>query len=245
VVDFRTPFEQRWGGWFVTGKHGTALHRGNTISREHGDELVADFKPGANVTNLAKFFDTSTYLQPGSDIVALLVFEHQLATQNALTQAGFRSRRMLAYQKDLQTAFKEPITEEPAYDSVKSVFASVTRDVLDCLLFKGEATLPDGIEGAPEFQRAFAADARIAADSGSLKDLSLNQRLFKNRCSYLIYSESFLALPKLLKQRIYDGLAAALRAENPDSRYAYLDADERGRIRAILKATHPELGSKW
>jgi hypothetical protein len=33
VVDFRTPFTNRWGGWYVTGQHGTALHRGNVFAR--------------------------------------------------------------------------------------------------------------------------------------------------------------------------------------------------------------------
>lgn len=29
VTDHRTPFEERWGGWYVTGSHGLIRHRGN------------------------------------------------------------------------------------------------------------------------------------------------------------------------------------------------------------------------
>jgi hypothetical protein len=240
MVDYRTPFDHRWGGWYVTGLHGTATHRGNVLAHELNDELVVDFKRGANITNLSSFFDTDEYLRNSSDIVALMVFEHQIAMHDAIIQANFRCRRMMDYQHSLQKDLKEPITDEPTYDSVKTVFASCTQDVVDCLLFKDEAVLPDGIKGSPDFQHAFQANAKVAPGFGSLKDFSLEGHLFKNRCSYLIYSDAFLALPKLLKQRIYDELAKTLK--NPESRYDYLPADERTRIVSILAATHPELG---
>jgi hypothetical protein len=73
--------------------------------------------------DLAEYFDTSRYLAPTSDVVALLVFEHQLAMHNSLTRAGQSARRMIEYQHALQKSLGEPITDEPAYDSVKSVFA--------------------------------------------------------------------------------------------------------------------------
>lgn len=245
LVDYRTPFDHRWGGWYVTGQHGTATHRGNVFAHEKGDDLVVDFQKGANITNLSKFFDTDNYLRGSSDIVALMVFEHQLAMQDAIIQAGFRCRRMMDYQNKLQHDLKEPITDEPTYDSVKSVFASSARDLVDCLLFKDEATLPDGIKGSPAFQRAFQANAKTINGVGSLKDLSLDGHLVKNRCSYLIYTESFLALPKLLKDRVYDLLDKALKSKTPDERYSYLADDERARIVKILRATHPDLAVKW
>ena len=31
VIDHRSPLEQRWGGWYVTGTHGAARHMGNAI----------------------------------------------------------------------------------------------------------------------------------------------------------------------------------------------------------------------
>jgi hypothetical protein len=245
LVDFRTPFDHRWGGWYVTGQHGTALHRGNVFASERGDELVVDFKKGANVTTLSNFFDTENYLGAGSDIVALMVFEHQIAMHDTIVQAGFSCRRMMDYQTKLQHDLKEPVTNEPTFDSVKSVFNSSARDVVDCLLFKDEATLPDGIKGSEDFQRAFKANAKSVKGAGSLKDFSLQGHLFENRCSYLIYSEAFLALPKLLKDRVYDALDKALRSERADQRYDYLTSDERARIVKILTATHPELAARW
>ena len=70
--------------------------------------------------------------------------------------------------------------------------------------------------------------------------LALNGQVFRNRCSYLIYSEAMLALPAPLKRQVYPALARALAATQPDPRYAYLGAAERARILAILRATHPE-----
>src|SRR5262249_22265759 len=127
VVDYQTPFEQRWGGWYVTGRHGQALHRGNICASEEDGALVFNPVGGANITHLASFFPKQKYLTNSGDIVALLVFEHQLAMHNALTRAAFNCRRMLEYQKNLQESFKEPVRDEPVYQSVKSVFDSATR----------------------------------------------------------------------------------------------------------------------
>ena len=78
-LNLGTTDTNRWGGWYVTGKHGAALHRGNLLSREKKDRLTADFRSGANVTNLSRFFEAREYQSGSSDIVALLVLEHQTA----------------------------------------------------------------------------------------------------------------------------------------------------------------------
>jgi hypothetical protein len=246
VVDHRTPFEQRWGGWYVTGQHGQALHRGNVFSRDEKGELSVDFRRGANVTNLASYFDTSRYLTGTSDVVALLVLEHQLAMHNALTRAAFSARRLMHYQTSVQRDLKETVSDAPTYDSVKRVFDNAAQDVVDHLLFKDEAPLPaGGVQGNPEFQRAFAARARPAPDGSSLRELDLRARIFRYRCSPLIDSASFRALPPALKQRIYARLAKALHPTEPDPRYAHLEAPERARIVGILRATHEGLPAGW
>ncbi len=244
LVDDRTPFAERWGGWYVTGYEGPEDHRGNAWATESGDTLsfpLSARRPG----ELADFFDTSRYPEPTSDVVALLVMEHQMAMQNSLTLAGQRCRKMLAYQASLQKGFNQPVTEEPAYDSVKSVFASATEDVLDHLLFKDAAPLPAGVTGSPAFHEAFVANAQRDADGRSLKDLHLQGRLFANRCSYLIHSDTFAALPDPLRARILDRLHAVLRGDAPDPRYHHLEADERARIYRLLHATLPEARVRW
>lgn len=243
IVDFRTPFTNRWGGWYVTGKHGDAVHRGNVFAQEKNGELDVDLKRGANLTDLSHFFDTDSYLTNSSDIVALLVLEHQTTMQNTLTRASLNCRRMLDYQKNLQRELKEPITEDLTYDSVKSVFDGAAREIVDDLLFQGEAALPAGLEGSPAFQRAFQRNARRAPGGRSLKDFSLKGHLFQNRCSYLIYSDSFLKLPAQLKQRVYEKLTRVLDSKDADPRFAYLDRAERERIGNILRATHKDFAA--
>jgi hypothetical protein len=202
VVDHTTPFEQRWGGWYVTGKHGAGRHRGNAFAHDGGETVTLDMERGANLTELKKFIDPSVYPMPTSDIVALMVYEHQLAVHSALTRANYECLRMLAYQRGLQESFKEPLTDEPSYDSVKSVFRNSAEAVLDALLYKDEAPLPaGGIEGTPAFREMFEKGGKRSANAGSLRDLDLRQRLTKYRCSHLIHSSQFRALPKpLLKQ---------------------------------------------
>jgi hypothetical protein len=247
VVDYRTPFSERWGGWYVTGRHGDMLHRGNVYAAELGDELVFDAERGANITNLSPFFDTDNYLTNSSDIVSLLVFEHQTAMQNALTRAGMNCRRMLEYQKGLQEVLKpEPgadAHDELIFDSVRTVFEHSADEVVDALLFKDEAALPQTIIGSAAFQKAFSENALRTKDGSSLKDLLLSKHLFKNRCSYLIYSDSFLSLPQPLKRRIYARLSKALDPDQPNPRYSYIDPVERHRIASILRETDPDFSN--
>lgn len=249
VVGESTPFEQRFGGWYVTGTHGVARHRGNRVAHVVDEQLAvepalaADF---ADPSALAGRFETAGYLAPGSDLVALLVLQHQLDVHNAITRAGFQCRRMLAYQEGLQRDLHEPITAEPTYESVVRVFDHSAQELVDALLSKDAAPLPaGGITGDPAFQRAYAASARRSAAGDSLRDLDLATRLYRNRVSPLIDSASFAALPTALLARVYARLAHALRDADPDPRYAHLEATERARLVAILRETHSGLPVRW
>ena len=244
VVDDETPFDQRWGGWYVTGYKGREPHRGNAFASEKGDQLV--FTPSEQRPDeLSGFFDTTDYLRSTSDMAALLVAEHQMAMQNTITRAGFVCRKMIAYQHGLQTTFKEPVTDEPSYDSVKSVFASAVQDLIDHLLFRKAAPLPEGIVSNADFKGSFPRGAPRTRSGHSLKDLQLRDRILARRCSYLVYSESFRALPEVLKVRIFERLRTALRSTDPKERYAYLPAAERQQIYDILLETHPDAQRLW
>ena len=246
VVDFTTPFEERWGGWFVTGRHGKGRHRGNVFASEVEGEVRLDVERGANVTDLSELTNSQFYPRPTSDIGALTVMEHQLAMHTALTRANFECRRMLAYQRGLQESFKEPITDEPTMDSVKSVFKHAVANVLDVLLFKDEAPMPEGgVQGSQEFVEAYEAAGPRTSNGGSLRQLDFKTRIARYRCSPLIYSAQFRTLPAPLLSRITERLGRILTAPEPEPRYAYLADDERQAIVAILRETAPELTSGW
>lgn len=244
IVDDETPFAKRWGGWYVTGYTGQEPHRGNAFGSEDGDRLIFNLSE-KRPHELSDFFDVSRYPAKTSDVVALLVFEHQMAVQNSLTRAAHSCRKMLEYQRSLQKTFNDPPTDEPAYDSVKSVFASAVEDVVDHLLFRGAAPLPEGVTGSEAFRAVFTKAAPRSRAGHALKDLQLRDRIFANRCSYLIYSETFAALPLQLKSRVFDRLHAALHDESPKGRYAYLEKEEKQRIYQILLETQPEAKAHW
>jgi hypothetical protein len=211
VVSDTTRFEKRWGGWYVTGYTGKQNHRGNTTGSGAGKEMA--FTPSEKrPVELSEFFDTSRYPAATSEMAALLVFEHQMAVQNAITRL----------QQDIQLSLP---TSEYA--------------LADLLLFRRSIKLPEGVAKSPAFEKAFAAGAKRSAAGDSLKDLALEGQLFRNRCSYLIYSDAFLALPQAMQARIFAVIYAALHDLDPDQRYSHLERDEKKRIFEILMETHP------
>jgi hypothetical protein len=212
LVDDATRFERRWGGWYVTGYTGKQNHRGNAFGSGAG-KTAAVPPSEKRPAELSEFFDTSRYPAATSDMLNLLILEHQLTVYNSLTRASQDAR----------------LGERPAEHAL-----------VDRLLFARGARLPEGIVKNEAFAKIFAADARRSRAGDSLKDLQLDGRLFRNRCSYLIYSEAFAALPSDLKARIFALIFEALHDEAPTSRYAYMDKEEKRRIYEILMETHPE-----
>ena len=245
LVDATTPIEKRWGGWYVTALRAGPQHRGNVILSSEHEPAPQQLAIGANLRNLDKLVDTQPYLTSSSDITALLVFEHQVSVQNVLTKANQECLRMVTYQKGLQKEFKETITEEPTYESVRHVFAHATQEVLDALLCKNEAALPEGgIQGVGGFAAAFGFTGKEVGPH-SLKQLDLHQRLFKFRCSYLIQSTSFDQMQPVLRRRVLQRLWHVLADPTPEPRYDYLEPAEREGIREILTANLHNLPVSW
>lgn len=246
LVDATTPIEKRWGGWYVTAMRAGPRHRGNLIVTTGREPNPNELAASANLKSLKSLVDTSPYLEPTSDVTALLVFEHQISVQNALTRANQECLRMITYQTNLQRELKEPVTSEPAYESVQHVFSSATQLVLDALLYKDEAALPEsGVEGASDFAKLFSRKTRGLENPPSLKELDLKGRLFKYRCSYLIQSSTFAALQPTLRRRVLQRLYRVLTDSSPDPRYAYLEPGERDTIRQIITATVHDLPPTW
>ncbi len=102
----RSPFAERWGGWYVTGYHGPEHHRGNVLRRRDERALCSSRRPAAD--ELSDFFPTADYLARRATSWRCIVLEHHDGDANALTRAGFACRRMIEYQHSLQQTFKEP-----------------------------------------------------------------------------------------------------------------------------------------
>ena len=144
--------------------------------------------------------DRSAYLTGHSDIVALVMLEHQTEGQNLLTRASFQTRIALHQEAALNHELGEPPTHR--WDSTTVRIKSAGDPLVKYLLFCEEAALTDRIRGTCSFAEDFMKRGPRDARGRSLRDLDLERRLFKYPCSYLIYSPSFDALPGQVKDHV-------------------------------------------
>lgn len=229
----RTPLNERWGGWYVSGTHGDQRHLGNELSIGSDEKHVTDTEKGANVVDLRRYIDIKPYLTPHSDIVALLVLEQQMDVQNRLTRAGNRVRGILR---------SEGLSEDvlPEGNALARVQAAC-EPLVEALLCVGEVKLTSPISGTSAFADHYAASGRRDSRGRSLNDLDLDTRLLKYPCSSLVYSESFDALPGAAKLMIGQRFGQILGADTATSSYENLTPADRKALLEILRETKPGL----
>lgn len=225
-VSQATAVEERWGGWYVTGSLGTQLHLGNQPLYGSADPVVRGIHNRSNLQTLQDHFDTSPYLSGKSDIVPLLVLEHQSYVHNLITRANFEMRGKIA-----ATA---------AWEDIDGTSQAALRAVLDPLVramtFQDEQRLFGRIRGGAGFEATFSARGPRDDSGRSLRDFELTKRTFKYPLSYLVYSEDFEALPLAAREYVYKEFSSVLQKTSGD---AELDADRIAALR-ILAATKPE-----
>ncbi|QDU98230.1 hypothetical protein [Lignipirellula cremea] len=238
-IDHRSPFTDRWGGWYVTGTHGKMRHMGNVTSKNRRDPEAIDREAGANVTDLSELFDVSPYLTPHSDIVALMVLEHQTQMQNFITLASYENRSTAHYDGIMNEALDRPA--DHVSDTSKRRVAAAGEKLLAYLLFAEEFPLTSPIQGTSTFARDFQAKGPRDSKGRSLRDLDLQTRMFKYPCSYLIYSPAFDALPPTVKSYVTERLLAILEGQDESRTFAHLTTDDRKAILDILRETKPDL----
>ena len=224
TTDHRSPFELRWGGWFVTGTHQAARHMGNAVATNPSD-LASMITPATvHVTNLDGRFNMDGYPSPYSDLVALMTLEHQAQMLNLITRVGWESRVGADAGRPLEQAAAE---------------------LVDYMLFVDEAPLPGPITGPSGFAKSFSARGPRDDQGRSLYELDLNRRLLKYPCSYEIYSEPFDALPAAAKTAVYQRLWEVLSGRDTAKRYNVLSTADRAAIIDILRDTKKDLPAYW
>jgi hypothetical protein len=242
-VDDSTPLARRWGGWYVTGSHGAAVHLGNLTYAKRPEGEGPDDMAGLNVTDLADRIDTTRYLAPHSDLAALAVLVHQTTAHNVITKASFDARSALHREAALNRELGEP--EGTRWPSTDTVLDAAARSLVECFLFRGAAPLEAPIAGTSEFTSEFAARGRHDAAGRSLRDLDLQARLFRHPCSFLVCSASFDALPDEVKARFWRRMDEVLSARDTADDFAHLSLSDRAAIREILAATKPDAPQAW
>lgn len=237
-IDQTSPMARRWGGWYVTGTHGDQKHLGNLIVNESRLRDEVDNSAGHNVTDLSSRFNTKNYLQPTSDMIALMVMEHQAQAQNLITRANFLTRRALYDERELNRELNRG--DDYRAESTISRIKNAGEPLVKYLLCSGEAALTAPIRGVSKFAEEFAARGPFDSHGRSLRQLNLETRLFENRCSYLVYTDEFQQLPTEVLEYIGTRFDEILAGQDRSSDFAHLTPEERVRIREILTATLPE-----
>ena len=229
VTDHRSPIEERWGGWYVTGLHGSIEHRGNSFVRSSApDEFES--QAGQNVTSLENRFDTSAYLAASSDIVALMTIEHQTRMANLMTRAGWESR--VADHEGKQKEFQDRLR-------------FLTDEIAAYMLFADEAPIREPISGTSTFTETFPKRGPCDKQGRSLRDFDLKKRLFRYPLSYMLYSEEFDAMPDVIRESVYRKLYDVLTGADKSPRFARLSAADRAAILEIVRDTKPGLPAYW
>ena len=242
-TDHGSPFEERWGGWYVTGRHGDQTHMGNWLVQDERDPRSEGNERGQNLTDLSGRLDVEPYLTPHSDLVALMVFEHQAEAHNRLARALITTRQALHYQDKLNEELGEPPDKE--WSSVTKRILSAGDDLAEYLLFSGEARLSAPISGTSSFAAEFERRGPFDREGRSLRELDLETRLFKYPCSYLVYSEGFARLPERVKRRTLSRMHAVLTGADTSEEFAHLSPADRRAILEILRETLPDLPPEW
>ncbi|HVY65261.1 MAG TPA: hypothetical protein VHH11_10625 [Gammaproteobacteria bacterium] len=230
LVTDRTPLKSRWGGWYVTGRHGDQVHLGNMRIRSLHDFDDFEAHRVGNLDTLDGLFNTQPYLTDRSDIVALLVFQHQLNVQNQITRLSYDARTALAAAAAGRIDARE----------AERRMAEPVEELLKRMLFVDAAEYTAPISGDPGFATQFASRAVRDGQGRSLRDFDLTHRLFRYPFSYVVYSAAFDALPAEAKSLFYRRLDAILQGKDHGEGFAALAADDRAAILEILRATKPD-----
>jgi hypothetical protein len=225
LTDHRSPIEERWGGWFVSGTVAGSTHMGNALLPGSIDVASFDRERGTRITDVSTLFRSDLYLSPHSDIVALMVLAHQVRMHNLIAK--------------LHREAASPPPGSAAGDASRRIADSV-EDLVRYMLFVDEAPLKGAVAGPTTFAADFERRGPVDGKQRSLRQFDLRTRLFRYPCSYLIYSDAFLALPAPAKESVYARLVEILSGRDSTAAFARLQQADRTAIADILRVTHPE-----
>jgi hypothetical protein len=214
---------------------------GNVIARDRSDPEQLDRDDGANVLSLEDRIRTSKYLSAGSDLVALMVLEHQSQMHNLIARASIEARIARYYDRGINEALGRPLdTMSPS--TVRRIEAA-GEAVVEYMLFKDEQALTSPVSGNGKFEKYFQSQRnnslRLDSKGRSLRQFDLKTRMFRYPCSFLIHSAAFDALPPTAAAYIQGRLREILVDRENDEGFEHLSALDRDAIVEILSETKP------
>jgi hypothetical protein len=227
----------------VTGTSGKQTHLGNLIVRGQTRPEDIDNSGNINVTDLGRYVNTSPYLTPHSDIVALMVLEHQTEMHNRITRANYLTRIALRDEAEFNKALGRPADYRS--ESTVSRIKNAGEPVVKYLLLCEETPLTDSVKGTSGFAEEFVQRGPRDRRGRSLRDLDLKRRLFAYPCSYLIYSEAFDSLPAPVRDYVLRRLWDVLNGTDTSKDFAHLSVEDRRSVLEILRETKANLPEYW
>jgi hypothetical protein len=234
LTDDRTHFEERWGGWYVSGTHGDQRHRGNAVGHDRQHPDVLDTAGTQNLISLAKKFEPTSYLSAVSDIVALMTLEHQCRMTNLFTRVGWQERIAEHDHTDAASLQEARVQVNAGIDAIATY-----------MLFAEAAPLLDEVRGVSTFSTTFPERGPKDSQGRTLRDFDLKTRLFKYPLSYMIYSRAFDGLPDYVREGVYKRLYEVLTGKHQSPKFAKLSAEDRRNLLEIVRETKPGLPAYW
>lgn len=226
------PIKERWGGWFVTGSPANADHIGNILFQVRGGPP----SPAPALAAQEKLLPHGS----SSDVLPLLVQDHQIGLLNQLYEVFYRWRTRLHLDNEKRKAAGQPELAQLDAAGVEYLGEHLEK-LAGLFLFSGEAPLPaGGIKGDPAFITAFSRGKKTDGQGRSLRDLELKSHLLRHRCSHMIHSPQFEGMPAAFRSLVLGRICEVLKSPATTAGYEHLQEAERQAIHEILLATIPQ-----
>jgi len=237
-VTDRTPLALRWGGWYVSGHEGGQVNLGNIQVHTAREMENLDLRRRGNLESVAALLDTRPYVTDKSDIVALLVFEHQSTVYNLITRINFKARSRIAREFNATPAVGA--SRGRLNPKTEAWLQQLTEPLVQAMLLTNAAPLTGTIASTSGFDAWFQAQGPRDKAGRSLRELDLRTRLFKYPLSYLVYSSAFDGLPDYVRSYVYGRFVDILSRRHVQGTVSKFSAADRQAVLEILAATKPE-----
>jgi hypothetical protein len=242
VMTDRSPLNERYGGWYVTGTSGSQVHRGNSYYPDVAEALGTpktyvsrmNLAATSNRMSLPETVDSTRYMTKHSDIAALMVMTHQTQIHNLIARVSY----------EVRSAIEDEGVNPPVSEITQTRIRNVTEPLVIAMLFGWTPELTSPIAGSSGFASEFAKQGPFDRKGRTLRELDLNTRLFRYPLSYVVYTESFNAIPAPAKEYVYKRFREILTDDDESMAYAHLSASDRKAMLEILEDTKPDFASR-
>lgn len=211
------PYTRRFGGWFLTNQADNHNNWSNSIGVMNQKGQIKQKKIQLPVYNISKY-----HLSNESEMVTHLVMEHQIGFTNLCISAQYALRESrLSKNKSTKHQVEDYFVEQ----------------LLRYSLFVDEPNLsiPSDKETS-RFITYFEKSYPKKNPFNLFRKIELNTRLFKTRCSYMLGTPVFKALPDDFKNTFMISLREIVSKKNTELSFlgSHLEEDERERILHVL-----------